>query len=146
MHKSSEIPLDETQIYCQHLESLHKDFSERFKDILSLEVPQWVMNPSLNIEAAEVPIQKELVELSTNETLKASFQNGDCLTEFWLQSNISCLYPGLWTIVKKILIAFPSSYLVKRGFSAVNDLTTKKISQLQIMERRDLRLHLSNNI
>ncbi|KAJ7341579.1 hypothetical protein JRQ81_005852 [Phrynocephalus forsythii] len=122
LHKSSEIPFDETQVYCQHLESLHKDFSEHFKDILSLEVPQWVMNPFMNTETAEVQIQEELVELSTNETLKASFQKGDRLTEFWLQSNISRLYPGLWTSVNKILIAVPSSYLVERGFSAVTDL------------------------
>ncbi|KAL4153757.1 hypothetical protein QTP88_001590 [Uroleucon formosanum] len=40
LHKNSEIAFDNIQVYCQHLESLHMDFSERFKDILSLEVPQ----------------------------------------------------------------------------------------------------------
>ncbi|KAJ7344907.1 hypothetical protein JRQ81_000857, partial [Phrynocephalus forsythii] len=75
LHKSSEIPFDETQVYCQHLESLHKGLSECFKNILSLEVPQWVMNPFMNIETAEVQSQEELVELSTNENLRASFQN-----------------------------------------------------------------------
>ncbi|KAJ7326876.1 hypothetical protein JRQ81_016635, partial [Phrynocephalus forsythii] len=70
LHKSSEIPFDETQVYCQHLE-----FSLCFKDILSLEGPQWVKNPFMNFETAEVQIQEELVKLSTNETLKASFQN-----------------------------------------------------------------------
>nr|XP_015918222.2 protein ZBED8-like [Parasteatoda tepidariorum] len=93
--KNGEISCDDTQEYCQHLESLHMDFSNRFKNVLTLEVPQWVMNPYVNIETAEVHIQEELVELSTYETLKASFQNGDRLTEFWLQDNISRLYPGL---------------------------------------------------
>ncbi len=144
LHKNSLILFDETQVYCKYLES-HWD-SDRFEDILSLEVPQWVMNPFTNFETAEVQIQEELVELSTNETLKASFHNGDRLTEFWLQSNISRLYPGLWTIVKKFLIAFPSSYIVERGCSAVTDLITKKRSRLQIVERGDLRLHLSKNI
>ncbi|KAJ7303188.1 hypothetical protein JRQ81_012121 [Phrynocephalus forsythii] len=67
MHKSSEIPFDETQAYCQHLESLHKDFSERFKDSLSLEVPQWVMNPFMNIETAELlfGIWKLLIQKTT---------------------------------------------------------------------------------
>ena len=48
------------------------------------------MNLFVNIEEADVQIQ-ELVELSTNETLKASFQNGNHLLEFWLQGNIDDL-------------------------------------------------------
>jgi len=58
------------------------DFSERFKDILSLEVPQWVMNHFINIKTAEVQIQEQLIELSTNETLKSSFKGSDWLAEF----------------------------------------------------------------
>lgn len=84
------------------------------------------MNPFINIETAELQIQEELIELSTNETLKSSFNDSDRLTEFWLQTNIIHHYPGLWTLVKKILIAFPSSYLVERGFSTVTDLIAKR--------------------
>lgn len=113
---------------------------------MSSEVPQWIMNPFVNIETAEIQIQEELVELSTNETLKVSFHNGDRLTEFWLQGNISRLYPSIWAIVKKFLIAFSSSYLVERGFSVVTDLVTKKRNRLQIVQRGDLRLHLTKNI
>lgn len=69
LHKSTEIPFDETQDFCHYLESLHKDISERFEDILSLKVPQWVVNSFMNIETADVQIQEELVELSTNQTL-----------------------------------------------------------------------------
>lgn len=119
------------------------DFSERFKDILSLEVPQWVMNPFINIETAEIQIQEELIELSTDETLKSTFKGSDWLTEFWLQTNIIHNYPGLWTLVKKNLIAFPS-YLVERGFSTVTDLITKKRNRLDIVTRGDLRLKLTN--
>ena len=54
----------------------------------------------VNIEKEDAQIQEELVELSTTENLKASFQNGDQLTKFWLQDNITHLYPGIWTIVK----------------------------------------------
>jgi len=120
------------------------EFSERLKDILSLEVPQWVMNPFINIDTAEVQIQEELIELSTNETLKSSFKGNDRLTEFWLQTNIIPHYPGLWTLVKKILIVFPSSYLVERRFSTVTDLITKKRNRLDIVSRGDLRLMLTN--
>jgi len=50
-------------------------FFDLIKDVSSLKVPQWVMNPFMNIGTAEVQIQEELVEFSTNETFKASFQN-----------------------------------------------------------------------
>lgn len=144
LHKNSKISFDDTQIYCQHLQSLDKDFSQRFEDILSLEIPQWVINPFVNIESAKLQYQEELIEISTNEMLKASFKNGENLTEFWLQSTISRIYPGLWTVVQKLLIAFPSSYLVERGFSAVTNLITKKRNRLDIVKRGDLRLHLTN--
>ncbi|CAI6353430.1 unnamed protein product [Macrosiphum euphorbiae] len=140
----NKISFDDTHIYCQHLQSLDKDFSQRFEDILSLEVPQWVINPFVNIESARLQYQEELIEISTNEMLKASFKNGENLTEFWLQSTISRIYPGLWTVVQKLLIAFPSSYLVERGFSAVTNLITKKRNRLDILKRGDLRLHLTN--
>lgn len=89
--------------------------SEHFKNILSLEVPQWVMNPFINIVTAEVQIQEKLIELSTDEKFKASFKDGDRLTEFCLQTNLIHHYTGLWTLVRKFLIDFPSSYLVERG-------------------------------
>ncbi|VVC42718.1 Hypothetical protein CINCED_3A003924, partial [Cinara cedri] len=74
IHKNSKISFDDTQIYCQHLQSLDKDFSQRFEDILSLEVPQWVINTFVNIESVKLQYQ-ELIEISTNEMLKASFKN-----------------------------------------------------------------------
>ncbi|KRX40447.1 hypothetical protein T05_15617 [Trichinella murrelli] len=47
-------------------------------------------------------------------------------------------------MVRKFLLAFPSSYLVERGFSVVTDFLTKKRSRLQIDKRGDLRLFLTN--
>lgn len=90
LHQNSEMPYD-TQVYCQHLETLHKGFYKRFEDILALEFLQWVMNPLASIETAEIQIQEELVEFSTNKTLKANFQNGDRLTEFCFQGSVSCI-------------------------------------------------------
>lgn len=103
-----------------------------------MEVSQWVMNPFINIETAEIQIQEELIELSTDETFKASFKGGDRLTEFWLQTNLIQHYPGLWTLVKTILIAFPFSYLVEQGFSTVIDLITQKRNRFDIVKRGDL--------
>jgi len=65
-----------------------------------------------------------LIEATTNEELKFKFKEG--YQAFWLQKRIPKLYPGLWTVVQKFLIAFPSSYLVGCGFSAVTNLLAKK--------------------
>ena len=64
--------------------------------------------------------------------------------KFWLQKQIPILYPALWATVQKLLIAFPSSYLVEREFSAVTSLITEKRNRLQISARGDLRMLLTN--
>ena len=46
--------------------------------------------------------------------------------------------------VKILLIAFPTSYLVERGFSAVSQLLGKQRQSLDIVNRGDLRLNLTN--
>ncbi|KMQ94883.1 zinc finger protein [Lasius niger] len=133
---------DDVLIYCQHLEALHNDFNTRFKDILTMKIPGWVLDPFSSAEESELQLQEELFELSTNEELKFKFK--DWYQEFWLQKQISTLYLGLWAVVKKFLIAFPSSYLVERGFNAVTNLLTKKRNRLQIVDRGDLRMLLTN--
>lgn len=134
---------DDLFVYCQHLEDLHNDFKERFQDITKLEIPDWVLDPFSNNAntALSSQLEEELIELTTNEELKIKFKNG--YQEFWLQKIIQQLYPGLWSIVQRFLIAFPSSYLCERGFSAVATLLTKKRNRLHITDRGDLRLFLS---
>ncbi|XP_025411130.1 uncharacterized protein LOC112684046 [Sipha flava] len=87
---------------------------------------------------SHLPALKQLI---TNEEIKFKFKNG--YQEFWLQKPIMKLYPSLWSIVQRFLIAFPSSYLSERGFSAVATLLTKKRNRLLVTERGDLRLFLS---
>lgn len=128
--------------YCHHLEVLHVDFTERFQDILNMEIPSWVIDPFANTDTeGSSNLEEELLELTTNEELKVKFKRG--YQEFWLQKPIPVLYPGLWTIVQKFLIAFPSSYMAERAFSAVTDLLSKKRNRLHITERGDLRLMLT---
>ncbi|KRY05416.1 hypothetical protein T12_16416 [Trichinella patagoniensis] len=55
-------------------------------------------------------LKEELIDLQTNEELKPKFK--DRYHSFCLQKQISDLYPGLWRMVRKFLLAFPSSYLV----------------------------------
>ncbi|KFD46343.1 LOW QUALITY PROTEIN: hypothetical protein M514_12759 [Trichuris suis] len=85
--------------------------------------------------------QEELFELQANE-LKPKFKLG--YATFSLQRGVRCLYPRLWATVRKYLISFPSSYLVERGFGVVTDLLTKKRNRLQVVNRGDLRLRLTN--
>ena len=134
--------------YCQHLTALLADLNKKFEDILRMDIPDWVLNPFAG-EQTQIPdiddsilIQELLIELSTNEELKAMFE--ERYHKFWLQKEIPILYPALWVIVQKLLTAFPSSYLVERGFSAVMNLITNKRNRLETSVRGDLRLVLTN--
>ncbi len=49
----------------------------------------------------------------------------------------------LWNKVKLIFIALPTSKLVERGFSAVTRLISKQRNRLQITQRGDLQLLLT---
>ncbi|CAG9794161.1 unnamed protein product [Diatraea saccharalis] len=114
---------EDIQTYIQHLNALHDD-KNIFEDILMMEIPPWIINPFDETEVVDVVLQEELLELSSNEELKVQFKNG--YQRFWLQSEIPEKYPGLWEFVRKLLIAFPSSYHVEKSFSVVTNLLTKK--------------------
>uniref|UniRef100_A0A5S6QFW0 DUF4371 domain-containing protein n=1 Tax=Trichuris muris TaxID=70415 RepID=A0A5S6QFW0_TRIMR len=142
LKKSGEINDDDVCGYCDHLTLLHKEMCERYEDILSMEIPHWILEPFSSIQEAEIRLQDELIELQTNEELRPRLKSG--YHRFWLQHQIADLYPRLWNVVKKFLIPFPSSYLLERGFSAVTELLTKRRNRLQIVERGDLRMRLTN--
>jgi hypothetical protein len=59
----------------------------------------------------------------------------------WLKHHVN--FPALWRKAKLLYIAFPSSYLVERGFSAVNCILVKNRNRLDVVNRGDLRLFLS---
>jgi hypothetical protein len=132
---------DDILVFRQHLEAL-KDFTNRFQDVLNMIIPGWVLKPFSNLQTAELSLQEELTELSTNEELKLKLKNG--YQELWLQRQIPVLYPALWAALKKFFIAFLSSYLVERGFSIGSNLLTKKINRLSIAESGNLRLLMTN--
>ncbi|KFD61345.1 LOW QUALITY PROTEIN: hypothetical protein M514_26478 [Trichuris suis] len=111
-------------------------------DIRGPKVPDWITDPFSGVENAELQLQEELLELRGAQELKPKFDLG--YRAFWLQRVIPHLYPGLWNVVRKLLISFPSSYLAERGFSVVADLLTKKRNKLQIVNRGDLRLRLTS--
>ncbi|CAG9788977.1 unnamed protein product [Diatraea saccharalis] len=62
------------------------EIKNRFEDILMMEIPPWIINPFDETEVADVVLQEELLELSTNEELKVQFKKG--YQRFWLQAKI----------------------------------------------------------
>ena len=51
---------------------------------------------------------------------------------FWLQSGIKVKYPYVWDRVKIFFVAFPSSYLVERAFSAVTAFLDNRRNRFDI--------------
>ena len=123
-----------------HLAELHRDMSVRFNDLFSLEIPSWVID-SFSEPSTEVPtyLEEELVSLQNDEDLKPKFKTS--YQAFWMQIAIPKRYPNLWKDIKLFFIAFPTSYLVEKGFSAVS---TKQRNKLNITGCGDLRLLLTN--
>ncbi|GFY12101.1 hypothetical protein TNCV_4976011 [Trichonephila clavipes] len=85
-----------------------------------------MLNPLAAHPAIPMCVQDHLIEISTNEEIKPQCLNKH--TADSLPKHISTLYPAAWVIVLK-LTAFPSFYLVERGFSAVIFLITKQKKQ-----------------
>ena len=135
---------DNLLIYCDHLKSLQEDMIERYQDLINMEVPDWVLNPFTHVCESDINlvIQEELIGVKNDFELKPLFKK--TYADFWLQKEIPERYPNLWEAIKLYFLAFPSSYMAERGFSAVSKLITKQRNRLQIVKRGDLRLLLSN--
>ena len=92
----------------------------------------------LNEEDINSIIAGELLKLKENKALMANIERYDLIG--WL--SIGSFYSLLFEKVVPFLLGFPTIWLVEAGFSAVNDLLTKKRHQLQI-EKKDLCLRLN---
>ncbi|CDW59631.1 Histone domain containing protein [Trichuris trichiura] len=60
LKEEEDIAEHEVEVYRQHLEMLHGDFTERFSDILNFKIPQ----------------QEERIELQSSEELKLKRKSG----------------------------------------------------------------------
>jgi hypothetical protein len=72
LDKKSRIRAD-LQVYCDHLSVLHEDMTERFKDLLFMEIPDWVINSFSDIGKVGV-LEEELTELQNDFELKPKFK------------------------------------------------------------------------
>ena len=136
---------DQVEAYVSHLEKLGEDFKIRFKDMEEMRVPEWIITPfDTNIENGIAPdLCDELIEMSVDIEAKTLFKNKS-MVDYWTNINITNKYHKLCAAAEPFLLAFPSTYLVEAGFSHINSILTKQRNQLNIEERGDLRLKLTN--
>ena len=70
--------------------------------------------------------QEELSEIQNDEPVKSLFKIKGAMA--WLRDETETKCPKSTSIARKLLLPFPSSYLVECSLSAVNDLLQKKKS------------------
>ena len=114
----------------------------RFQEIFFLEVPDWVIDPKheSSLEGAGV-LEEELISLQNDIELRPKLSNSypDC----WLQKAVSERYLIVCNNVKLYFIAFPTSFLVEKGFSAASQLLCKQRNRLVVTDWGDRRLFLT---
>jgi hypothetical protein len=138
----NEVSEEERMKYASHLDNLRTDMTERFTDVTELQVPVWLLHPfSCNMDSVPIELQEELIDLRSDDVVTSQFSENQ-YDVLWY--SLSDRYPVLWASVNFFVLSFPASYLVEKGFSAVVDLLTKKRNRLNIIERGDLRLYITN--
>lgn len=141
-----EVTDGQLRIYCEHLQALRDDMVRRFQDLSKLVIPEWVVDPfTADSSSASIEVQESLIGLQTDEEMKAHFRMMG-IESFWAKVSNSPQYSNIWEQVKLLFVAFPSSYLVERGFSAVLALKTKQRNRLNVESQGDLRLYLSSGL
>ncbi|XP_042241793.1 protein ZBED8-like, partial [Homarus americanus] len=112
-------------VIVEHLKIMVSDFNFRFSDLKEINYPSWMTQPLLvDLSDVTMEYQGELSELQNDDSIKALFKIKG--TMMWLCEETQAKYPNTSSLARKLLLPFPSSYLVECGFSAVNDLLLKK--------------------
>lgn len=146
LQQSESISDGDLEIYLTHLENLIEDFKVRFEDLAKMKVREWILTPfEVEIGNPDIALhlEEEFTEMAVDLGASALFKRKG-LREFWINENNVAKYPQLCAVFKPFLLAFPSSYMVEAGFSHVNAVLTKQRSRLNLEERGDPRLKLSN--
>lgn len=135
---------EESSRYCCHLRKLVDNLKERYKDLLQLDIPSWIIRPfDTDPAAVKIHLQEHIIDLRNDEEAKIYFK-AESYEYFWCK--FMHRYPVLWEEAMMWILSFPTSYLVERGFSAVTYLLNKQRNRLSIEKRGDLRLFLTKMI
>ena len=117
------------------MKNMHKDMQTRFSNLINLDIPTRVsFSFELNVCRIDISLKEPLIELQSNKILRAKFNNGKYT--IWIANDVATKYLLLWNEAQLYVIGFPSSYLVKSGFSSVSDLLSKVRNKLDIVKNR----------
>ncbi|XP_010775064.1 zinc finger BED domain-containing protein 5-like, partial [Notothenia coriiceps] len=141
--KVSEALTDERLlIYTDHLRMVNADLKIRFRDLLDLDVPTWVVQPfQADVAECEPAIQEHLIDIQSDDEAQAIFRTSGW-GNMWVK--YSQRYPALWEKARLLLLAFPTTYLVEQGFSQVLHMQSKYRNRLNLTTSGALRLKLSS--
>ncbi|KAI6655604.1 General transcription factor II-I repeat domain-containing protein 2-like [Oopsacas minuta] len=101
-----------TGVYAIEINSLRKEFENRFKDLRSNIVNFAIFSNPFSLEPIELPehLQLELVDMQCNQDLKAKF-NDVTLMDFYQKYLSSSDYPNLIKHCKMMACLFGSTYI-----------------------------------
>ena len=111
-----------------------------------MTIPEWIITPfDVKFEnlSVEPECEYELAELSVDIAAKAMFESRS-LSDFWYNVNTRDKYRKLAAAAEPFLLVFPSSCMMEAGFSHVDEILSKQRNRLNLEERGDLRLKLTN--
>lgn len=112
-------------IVVQHLQTLEEKINFYFPS-LDIEKYDWVRNPFIKFSSnigLTLCEEEKLASLSSDRGLKIKHTELPIDT-FWI--SIRNEYPSVSKIALSILIQFSTSYLCEYGFSALNNIKSKK--------------------
>ena len=142
MLEKNELKDENVWIYCSHLGCMTEEMTTRFKDLSNLVILDWIINPFLvDSQQVQQTLQTDLIDLQNDCEAEVLFKKKD-FESFWIAQRST--YPRLWEFLKVFIPAFPTTYLVEKGFSAVVHLLQSNRNRLQIATKGDLRLFLSD--
>ncbi|KAK2712003.1 hypothetical protein QYM36_010884 [Artemia franciscana] len=76
-----------------------------------MDIPIWVSIPfEVNVAEMELSLQEPLIELQSDEIMRAKFKDGKY--NIWKTNDVATKCPLLWDKAQFYVIAFPTSYLV----------------------------------
>ncbi|KAK9960341.1 hypothetical protein ABG768_008202, partial [Culter alburnus] len=129
-------------VYTDHLTMVKANMEIRFRDLLNLDVPSWVVQPfQADVIESEAAIQEHLVDIQCDDEAQAIFRtSGWC--SMWVK--YAQQYPALWQKIRLPILAFPTTYLVEQGFSQVIHMQSKYRNHLDLHASGALRLKLTS--
>ncbi|OAF71635.1 hypothetical protein A3Q56_00609 [Intoshia linei] len=90
-----------------------------------------------SINDAHCTVVEELIELQCDKEAKYPFEKGGNFS-LWGCEPSKSFYPLMHSEMSRILLCFPTSYMVESGFSSVNKILTKDENQINICQRKDI--------